>query len=563
MRTIPTPPLLLLLASSSLAIDNGLGKVPGLGWNSDYAQIPSTTARLGGYQNDLYIRGIASFMNTSGLQAMGYKYVNMDAGWNTLSRGPDGNLVPDPTEWPNGINATIDFVHSLGLGFGLYGDRGTLDCSKRPGNAGHEQQDADFYASLNIDWFKTDSCYASADPDTAFAEYATMRDALANATAKTGRPIWLALCGWNTWYAPVGKSLGNSWRIGIDTGGGWLNVMSNVNAALGLAKYAGPTANGGGWNDLSLLLTPGMGGTPGGPQYITNERHRSQFTMHVIFAANMLMTGNLSSLDPYILETWGNAEAVAINQDPAGNPFVVLTPAQDEEEEEEEVAAAAYTYASVAECGGEPNAQNWTFNVPLAKFLQNPSSSLCLNVDACGTQIIYDTCTTTGTTCAGKGVFSNEEWDLRADGALVSLLPGGLCVTVAGNSTIVLTPCASPALTPNQTWTYAASSNSLQNQGLCITAPSAPPPPGTSKILVGRSLADGSWGLAALNDTPQNATITCGAECFAALGCSPTSSVRIRDVWAHADVGTQSCGAPFEMQVGGNGTSVLYRLYPA
>jgi hypothetical protein len=36
-----------------------------------------------------------------------------------------------------------------------------------------------------------------------------MRDAL-NAT---GRPIYFSLCGWNTWYSPVGYTLGNSWRI--------------------------------------------------------------------------------------------------------------------------------------------------------------------------------------------------------------------------------------------------------------------------------------------------------------------------------------------------------------
>ena len=133
-----------------------------------------------------------------------------------------------------------------------------------------------------------------------------MRDAL-NAT---GRPIWFALCGcglgpmhtrkrkpsyplltrlhsWNTWYAPVGKSLGNSWRIGVDTGGGWSNILENINAMLGLAQYAGPSGGGGGWNDMSLLLTPGMGS---GANFMTPARHRAQFTFHCIFAANMLMT---------------------------------------------------------------------------------------------------------------------------------------------------------------------------------------------------------------------------------------------------------------------------------
>lgn len=36
---------------------------------------------------------------------------------------------------------------SKGLGFGLYGDRGTMDCAKNPGNLGHEVQDANFYGA--------------------------------------------------------------------------------------------------------------------------------------------------------------------------------------------------------------------------------------------------------------------------------------------------------------------------------------------------------------------------------------------------------------------------------
>lgn len=35
-------------------------------------------------------------------------------------------MQPDPKLWPNGIESTIDYVHELGLGFGLYGDRGNL-----------------------------------------------------------------------------------------------------------------------------------------------------------------------------------------------------------------------------------------------------------------------------------------------------------------------------------------------------------------------------------------------------------------------------------------------------
>ncbi len=369
-------PFLLCIAQ---ALNNGLGKTPGLGWNSDYCIGCSgvrgaLSAPLAGFQNEAYIKQLATFINTSGLQAMGYSFVNMDASWNTMSRDGAGDWVPDPALWPSGLDATVTAVHDLGLGFGLYGDRGEKDCASRPGNLGHEVQDAAFLARHKVDWYKSDSCYASADHATAFAEYGTMRDAL----NKTGRPIWFALCGWNTWYAPVGYSLGNSWRVGVDTGSGWAAVMSNVEGMLsGIAAYAGA----GGWHDMSLLLLPGMGQPP---NQIDNARHRSQFGLHCVFAANMLLTGNLSAVDPWVLATWGNAEAVAINQDPVYAPYVQLP-----------IAPAAarggeYVQARVAECGGEPASQAWAWDSPAQGFLLNNASKQCLNVDGCQTEIIYD-----------------------------------------------------------------------------------------------------------------------------------------------------------------------------
>jgi hypothetical protein len=39
---------------------------------------------------------------------------------------------------------TVSYLHSLGMGFGLYGDRGTLDCARHPGAEGHEKADGTF-----------------------------------------------------------------------------------------------------------------------------------------------------------------------------------------------------------------------------------------------------------------------------------------------------------------------------------------------------------------------------------------------------------------------------------
>ena len=52
------------------------------------------------------------------------------------------------------MKALADYVHSLGLKFGLYSDAGTATCAGRPGSLGFEEQDAALYASWGVDYLK-------------------------------------------------------------------------------------------------------------------------------------------------------------------------------------------------------------------------------------------------------------------------------------------------------------------------------------------------------------------------------------------------------------------------
>ena len=77
----------------------------------------------------------------------------------------------------------MSYVHSLGLLFGLYGDRGTMDCGRAPGQLGHEMHDGLWLGRNKIDWFKSDSCYTTEPGGTnksgeleAIREYALLRD---------------------------------------------------------------------------------------------------------------------------------------------------------------------------------------------------------------------------------------------------------------------------------------------------------------------------------------------------------------------------------------------------
>ena len=182
------------LYSGCRALPNGLGRLPGLGWNSDYCtnrtDPPLVDGRVGsglhqpfGYGGEHFVKRIADHMHTvkhggKTLQELGFKYINMDASWDTYNRSSTGDLVPDPKLWPSGLDHTVSYVHSLGLGFGLYGDRGTLDCARHPGAQGHEEQDGLWMGKHKIDWYKEDACYASGAQPAALAAYGKMRDAL-------------------------------------------------------------------------------------------------------------------------------------------------------------------------------------------------------------------------------------------------------------------------------------------------------------------------------------------------------------------------------------------------
>lgn len=163
--------------------------------------------------------------------------------------------------------------------------------------AGHEAQDAAWLGAHEIDWFKEDACYA---PDRNLANKTEgQREAIAlyrkfgTALNASGYPVWFALCGWMPWYAPVGKGLANSARIGPDTGGGWTAVLQNLANALPVSRDAGPTADGGYWNDGSLQLTPGwscrgkndsVAAQAPSDTCMTNSRFTSMYSMWCVMA---------------------------------------------------------------------------------------------------------------------------------------------------------------------------------------------------------------------------------------------------------------------------------------
>jgi len=190
-----------VLARVSTGLDNGLGLLPPMGYNTWNDMGCSSISEAN-------VKAVASAMVTRGFLAAGYEYLNLDDCWMAHTRDANGRLQGDPDRFPSGMKHLSDYVHAKGLKFGIYSDRGSKTCQGRPASLGSEAVDAQTFAAWGVDYLKEDNCYSSTGPndrDQLFKEFGLMRDAL-NAT---GRPIFFSVCGggdnheWNdiTYYA--------------------------------------------------------------------------------------------------------------------------------------------------------------------------------------------------------------------------------------------------------------------------------------------------------------------------------------------------------------------------
>jgi alpha-galactosidase len=290
-----------LIAPSMLsAWDNGLALTPPMGWNS--------WNKFGCNVSEDMIKGMADAMATSGMKEAGYQYVVIDDCWQ-VERDPSGNIVADAKIFPGGIKALADYVHSVGLKFGIYSDAGSKTCAKRPGSLGHEYQDALQYAAWGVDYLKYDWCNTTTQD--AQAAYALIRSAL----DATGRPIVLSICEWGTakpwlWGKAVG---GNLWRTTGDISDTWetkdkrqVGMLDILDLQDGLESYAGP----GHWNDPDMLEV-GNGG-------MTTDEYRAHFSLWSILAAPLLAGNDLRNMKPEVHDILTNKEVIAVDQDALG-----------------------------------------------------------------------------------------------------------------------------------------------------------------------------------------------------------------------------------------------------
>jgi hypothetical protein len=332
------------------AEDNGVGLTPALGWSSwSFIRHDPTAAK---------IEAQALAMKRSGLASVGFQYVNVDDFWYECpgSQGPNvdqyGRWVTNPAEFPpsgamNGIQVVANYVHRLGLKFGLYvtpgisqqavaqntpiegtpytaneiattasennyncGGMTGIDYSK-PGAQAFINSWADELASWGVDYVKLDGVGSFDIPDV---------EAWSNALRQTGRPIHLELSNsLNIADASTWAQYSNGWRTGGDiecygceTGGSsypltdWANVESRFDQVAQWQPDGGPGA----FNDYDSLEI-GNGSNDG----LTPDERQTQMSLWALAASPLILGTDLTNLDQTDLSYLKNRAVLAVDQD--------------------------------------------------------------------------------------------------------------------------------------------------------------------------------------------------------------------------------------------------------
>jgi alpha-galactosidase len=355
------------------AADASLAPTPPMGWNS--------WDSYGRTLTESQFRANAEWM-AKHLKRFGWQYVVIDEGWYIRNPGAanpsdfslltthGGRYTPDHVRFSSsvefsgaGFKPLADYIHSLGLKFGIHIIRGiprdavdkNLSIAASPYNAADAADRADvcpwnaynygvknnaagqayydsiarLYASWDVDFVKAD-CIADHPykPD----EIRMLRAAL----DKTGRPIVLSLSP-----GPTARDKGDEvskyadmWRISDDFWDHWgqweghawsQGLRGQFSTAAQWASFSSP----GHWPDADMLPIGRLGPHPGEGDVrdtkFTRDEQITLITLWSMFRSPLMMGGDLLSMDEWTTSLLTNPEVIALDQHSRDNHPVVTT----------------------------------------------------------------------------------------------------------------------------------------------------------------------------------------------------------------------------------------------
>ncbi|MFZ2995819.1 NPCBM/NEW2 domain-containing protein [Sphingobium sp.] len=341
------------------AYQGGRADLPPMGWNSWNA-----------FQTEIdeeKLLGSAQRIIDTGLAKKGYSHINIDDGWWLKRRTGDGKLIIRADKFPSArtgkgdpsFRPLTDRLHAMGFKAGIYSDLGRNSCSqaystgpaqlpegnvaeREVGLYGHIDQDIRlFFADWGFDAIKVDGCGIrafAADEERVTSGRFRALTPLIDQTSITRSNVpavkalfsdinqslvrhnadgdyMLSLCIWGSANVRAwGKDVGNISRTSDDISAHWARMLTNYDSAVRRAFYAHP----GSWNDPDMLF---IGAGDFDAQHLTEAR--SHFALWAMMNAPLLIGADLRTTPKALIDIFGNAELIALNQDPAGNQAVL------------------------------------------------------------------------------------------------------------------------------------------------------------------------------------------------------------------------------------------------
>jgi hypothetical protein len=334
------------------AENNDLERTPVLGWSSwSFLREHPTAEKL---------ETQARALRDSGLQKIGYDYINLDDFWYQCPGpqgpdvGPNGLWVTDPSRFPpqgdaNGIKVVADYIHGLGMKFGIYVTPGI---SKQAVSKNTPIQGTPYTAAQIADPAVTENNYnckgmVGIDYQKAGAQEFInswvnmlaawgvdyikidgMRDANAadvqawsKAIRQSGRQMMLDVTqgSFTAALAPTLMKYATQWEFAPDVEcyrcekngssyplTSWKDLAKRFNYVALWQPYAVP----GGFNDYDSIEV-GNGDNDG----LTPTERRTQLSLWALGASPLILGVDLTHLDAQDLEYLKNAAVLAVDQD--------------------------------------------------------------------------------------------------------------------------------------------------------------------------------------------------------------------------------------------------------
>ncbi|KAJ4376328.1 hypothetical protein N0V83_001611 [Neocucurbitaria cava] len=250
-----------------------------------------------------------------GLDKVGYNFVTVDCGWPSRDRDAEGKIQWNATLFPSGGKALGDFLHGLGLDFGLYSGAGYLQCGSTdlPASLGYEQLDAESFAEWGGDSLKYDNCYATSnttmvDSNSTESQSPARFQHMAAELDAVDRDIQYFICQWGigTDVGEWAADIGNTWRISNDIYNAWRSIWRITNQVVPYFRHT----TVGAFADMDMLIV--------GLNALSAEEERFHFGMWAINKSPLIIGAALDSdrLSQTSLDILSNTDVVAINQDP-------------------------------------------------------------------------------------------------------------------------------------------------------------------------------------------------------------------------------------------------------